>query len=106
MASGCGQDLPQLAAQALWVGLVAELVAQKEAGSLEMGSCVTQTRLSAASGDAKGWRPMDASDAVLGKVAESVSGVDGLFEDPFLVPVLEEGLEEGSSVRRPLSPSV
>ena len=52
---------------------------------------------------------MDASDAVLGKVAESVSGVDGLFEDPFLVPVLEEGLEDGSSVRRrlrsPLIPS-
>lgn len=42
---------------------------------------------------------MDASDAVLGKVVESVSGVDGLFEDPFLVPVLEEGLEDGSSVR-------
>ena len=46
---------------------------------------------------------MDASDAVLAQVAESVSGVDGLFEDPFLVPVLEEGLEDGSSVRHRLS---
>ena len=82
---------------------MADLVAQKEGGSLEMGSCVTQTRPPAASGDAKGWRPMDASDAVLGKVVESVSGVDGLFEDPFLVPVLEEGLEDGSSVRHRLS---
>ena len=82
---------------------MADLVAQKEAGSLQMGSCVTQTRPTAASGDAKGWRTFDASDAVLGKVAESVSGVDGLFEDPFLVPVLEEGLEDGSSVRRRVS---
>ena len=72
---------------------MADLVAQKEGGSLEMGSCVTQTRPPAASGDAKGWRPMDASDAVLGKVVESVSGVDGLFEDPFLVPVLERWRE-------------
>ena len=85
---------------------MADLVAQKEAGSLEMGSGGTQTRPPAAAGDAsKGWRTFDASDAVLGKVAESVSGVDGLFEDPFLVPVLEEGLEDGSSVRRRLPAS-
>ena len=96
-------DLHQLAAQAFWVSLVQDLVSQKKSGSGSdaLGGCVTQTRPPEASGDAKGWRPLDPSDLVLATVAESVSGGDGLFEDPFLVPILDEGLEDGSSVRHP-----